>query len=148
MTSAACRSSWSPARPSRLMRSGPPLSGLGRWSGSTWQRPRAWCAGSARRRHWSIPAEIEQRLITHPAVADVGVVGVPHPDWGHQPVAVVQLEDGWAGGEQLAAELDAYCRSDLASLKCPGRYEFRESLPRTHSGKLLRRVLREELTGS
>jgi len=81
-------------------------------------------------------------------VADVGVVGVPHPDWGHQPVAVVQLEDGWAGGEQLAAELDAYCRSDLASLKCPGRYEFRESLPRTHSGKLLRRVLREELTGS
>jgi long-chain acyl-CoA synthetase len=91
------------------------------------------------------PAEIEQRLITHPAVADVAVVGVPHPDWGHQPVAIVQLEDGWAGGPDLAARLDAHCRDGLASLKCPARYEFRESLPRTASGKLLRRMLREEL---
>jgi long-chain acyl-CoA synthetase len=91
------------------------------------------------------PAEIEQRLITHAAVADVAVVGVPHPDWGHQPVAVVALEDGWTGGPDLAATLDAHCRAGLASLKCPARYEFRESLPRTASGKLLRRVLREEL---
>jgi long-chain acyl-CoA synthetase len=91
------------------------------------------------------PAEIEQRLITHPAVADVAVVGVPHPDWGHQPVAVVQLEDGAAGGPDLAATLDAHCRDGLASLKCPARYEFREALPRTASGKLLRRLLREEL---
>jgi long-chain acyl-CoA synthetase len=93
------------------------------------------------------PAEIEQRLITHPAVADVAVVGVAHPDWGQQPVAVVQLEDGWAADELLATELDAHCRANLASLKCPGRYEFRGSLPRMHSGKLLRRVLREELAG-
>jgi long-chain acyl-CoA synthetase len=91
------------------------------------------------------PAEIEQRLGTHPAVADAAVVGLPHPDWGHQVVAIVQPEDGWAGGEQLAADLDAHCRAELASLKCPTRYEFRESLPRTPTGKLLRRVLREEL---
>jgi long-chain acyl-CoA synthetase len=93
------------------------------------------------------PAEIEQRLITHPAVADVAVVGVPHPDWGHQVIAIVQLEDGWTGDERLTGELDAYCRADLASLKCPGRYEYRDTLPRTPSGKLLRRVLREELAG-
>jgi long-chain acyl-CoA synthetase len=93
------------------------------------------------------PAEIEQRLITHPAVADVAVVGVPHPDWGQQPVAIVQTEDGWAGDARLIAELDAYCRAALASLKCPARYEFHEFLPRTPSGKLLRRVLREGLTG-
>ena len=91
------------------------------------------------------PAEIEQRLVTHPAVADVAVVGAPHPDWGHQPVAIVALEDGWTGGADLAASLDAHCREGLASLKCPARYEFRESLPRTASGKLLRRLLREEL---
>jgi long-chain acyl-CoA synthetase len=92
------------------------------------------------------PAEIEQRLITHPAVADVGVVGVPDQDWGHQVVAVVELEDGWASGDQLAAELDAHCRATLASLKCPARYEFRQSLPRTAAGKLLRRAIRQEMS--
>jgi len=93
------------------------------------------------------PAEIEQRLITHPAVADAAVVGIPHPDWGHQVVAILQPEDGWTGDDQLAADLDAHCRATLASLKCPTRYDFRDSLPRTPAGKLLRRVLREELIG-
>jgi long-chain acyl-CoA synthetase len=92
------------------------------------------------------PAEIEQRLITHPAVADVGVVAVPDPDWGHTVVAVVELEDGWAAGDQLTAELDAHCRATLASLKCPARYEFRQSLPRTAAGKLLRRAIRQEMS--
>ena len=91
------------------------------------------------------PAEIEQRLIVHPAVADVAVVGIGDLDWGHQVVAVVELEDGWASEMQLEDALDAHCRATLASLKCPGRYEFRQSLPRTASGKLLRRVLRQEM---
>jgi len=81
----------------------------------------------------------------HPAVADVAVVGIDDLDWGHRVVAVVELEDGWASEEQLEAALDAHCRATLASLKCPGRYEFRQSLPRTASGKLLRRVLRQEM---
>ena len=92
------------------------------------------------------PAEIEQRLIVHPSVADVAVVAVPHPEWGHQVVAVIELEDGWAAGPELAAELDAHCRAALASLKCPARYEFREALPRTPAGKLLRRVIRQEMS--
>jgi long-chain acyl-CoA synthetase len=60
-------------------------------------------------------------------------------------IAVIELEEGWTPGPELTAEVDAHCRAGLASLKCPRRYEFRAALPRTPSGKLLRRVLREEL---
>jgi acyl-coenzyme A synthetase/AMP-(fatty) acid ligase len=76
----------------------------------------------------------------------VAVVGIPHPEWGHQVVAVVELEDGWQAGDSLAAELDAHCRAGLAKLKCPARYDFREALPRTATGKLLRRVIRQEMS--
>jgi long-chain acyl-CoA synthetase len=91
------------------------------------------------------PAEVEQRLGLHPAVADVAVVGAPDPEWGERVIAVVQVEPGWTPGPELSAELNAHCRAGLASSKCPKRYEFRSALPRTPAGKLLRRVLRQEL---
>jgi long-chain acyl-CoA synthetase len=89
------------------------------------------------------PAEIEQNLITHPAVLDVAVIGVPDPDWGQRVVAVIQPAPGVAADDELAAELLEHCRKELASFKCPRRFEFVTDFPRTESGKVQRRVLRD-----
>jgi long-chain acyl-CoA synthetase len=89
------------------------------------------------------PAEVEQRLLTHPAVADAAVIGVGDPDRGVTVAAVVELRDGYEASDGLAADLDKHCKAELAGQKCPRRYEFRAQLPRTPTGKLLRRELRE-----
>jgi long-chain acyl-CoA synthetase len=91
------------------------------------------------------PAEVEARLINHPAVADVAVVGAPDPEWGEQVRAVVQLAEGVEPSDALAAELIEYCRRALASYKCPRAVGFREKLPRTETGKLSKVPIREEL---
>lgn len=88
------------------------------------------------------PAEVEAILLAHPAVADVGVVGVPHPDWGQVPVAVVQRR---ADMPVTTEELIAHCAAHLARYKVPAAIHWQETLPRNAAGKLLRRVLRERL---
>lgn len=89
------------------------------------------------------PGEIESALVDHPAVAEAAVVGIPDTEWGERVVAAVVLEDGAAVSED---ELRTYVRDRLRSTKTPERIDFRDELPFNETGKLLRRVLKVELT--
>jgi long-chain acyl-CoA synthetase len=89
------------------------------------------------------PAEVEEALWPHPAVADVAVIGVPDDEWGETVLAAVQLRPGVEPSEALAADLIAQCRENLAHYKCPRRVDFVDSLPRTDAGKLYKRRLRD-----
>jgi len=82
------------------------------------------------------PQEVEAVLVGHPAVADVGVVGVPSEDFGEDVKAVVQLMQPAQAGPETASELMAYCRQHLAGYKCPKSIDFDPDLPRHPTGKL------------
>jgi O-succinylbenzoic acid--CoA ligase len=90
------------------------------------------------------PAEVEAVLAAHPAIADAGVAGRPDPTWGAVPVAGIVLRPGATdpGGEALRA----WCRERLAPAKVPAAFVRLAALPRTASGKLRRRDLRDVLT--
>ncbi|MCY3561522.1 MAG: AMP-binding protein [bacterium] len=94
------------------------------------------------------PLEVEDVLERAPGVREVAVVGLADDRWGQAVTAFVVLEDGAAeaGEEAAAAGLDAYClaSAELARFKRPRRYQFSDSLPKSPSGKILRRLLREE----
>ncbi|RSS74033.1 acyl-CoA synthetase [Streptomyces sp. WAC06614] len=89
------------------------------------------------------PAEIESALLTHPAVADAAVFGIPHPDWGEEVKAVVEAADGYVPGEALTAELLAHCERQLATYKRPRSVDFVDTMPRDPNGKLYKRRLRD-----
>jgi len=89
------------------------------------------------------PQETENILSAHPAVLDVAVIGVPNGDLGEEVKAVVQLVDPAAAGPRLAEDLIAYCRDRLAHFKCPRTVDFVPELPRSETGKLYKRILRD-----
>jgi fatty-acyl-CoA synthase len=89
------------------------------------------------------PQEIENLLVSHPEVMDVAVIGVPNADFGEEVKAVVEPVDWTAAGDELAAELIAYCRKHLAGYKCPRSVDFERALPRLDTGKLYKRLLRD-----
>src|SRR4029453_12799841 len=89
------------------------------------------------------PAEIEQALIAHPAVADVGVFGIPDDEWGETVKAGVGFAAGADPSPALAAHTLAFGRERLAAYKVPRSIDFERALPRHPTGKLLPRELRE-----
>ncbi|MEZ5560773.1 MAG: acyl-CoA synthetase [Pseudomonadales bacterium] len=90
------------------------------------------------------PQEAENVLITHPAVMDVAVFGVPNEEFGEEVKAVVQPRDMADAGPELAQELMDYCRGQLSHIKCPRSVDFRAELPRHPTGKLYKRLLKDE----
>jgi acyl-CoA synthetase (AMP-forming)/AMP-acid ligase II len=89
------------------------------------------------------PQEAENLLTTHPKVLDVAVIGVPNEDFGEEVKAVVQLVPGVEPSDEVARELIAFCRSQLADVKCPRSVDFVDELPRHPTGKLYKRLLRD-----
>ena len=89
------------------------------------------------------PQETENLLSAHPAVLDVAVIGVPNDDLGEEVKAVVQLADPDSASPELAQELIGYCRDRLAHFKCPRTVDFVAELPRSPTGKLYKRLVRD-----
>jgi len=91
------------------------------------------------------PSEVENVVITHPAVKEVCVIGVPDVKWGESIKAVVVLKDGFEEGEELKQEILEFCRDKMAGYKRPRSIDFMEfdDVPRTATGKVLYGALRE-----
>ncbi|HKF20519.1 MAG TPA: long-chain-fatty-acid--CoA ligase [Candidatus Angelobacter sp.] len=85
--------------------------------------------------------EVEKALLAHPAVYEVAVIPVPDPRWGEAPKALVVLKPGASATE---TELLDFCRGRLAHYKCPRSIEFTDTLPKTGSGKILKKELRRK----
>ena len=88
------------------------------------------------------PFEIESALVAHPAVAEAGVIGKPHELYGSIIKAFVILKPGFKESGELKTEIIGYVRNQLSFHEAPREIEFVTSLPKTKSGKIMRRVLR------
>lgn len=88
------------------------------------------------------PREVEEVLYTHPAVQEAAVVGVPDPYRGETVAAFIVLNPEFKGKVQQE-EIEQHCRKDLAAYKVPHIIEFRDELPKSAVGKILRRELKE-----
>jgi acyl-CoA synthetase (AMP-forming)/AMP-acid ligase II len=89
------------------------------------------------------PQEAENVLVMHPKVMDAAVIGIPNEDFGEEVKGVVQPRDMSDAGPEMEQELIAYCRSKLSKIKCPASIDFEAELPRTATGKLLKRLLKD-----
>ncbi len=90
------------------------------------------------------PAETEQALLEHEAIVDVAVFGVPSDEWGEDVKAAIQLKPGFEPSIELAKAIIAFSREKVATYKAPKSIDFESVLPRTPTGKLLVRLLKEK----
>lgn len=97
--------------------------------------------------HMVGPFEVESTLMEHPAVAEAGVIGKPDPLIGQLVKAFVSLKAGFAPTEELRRELIGFGRKKLGSAVAPKEIEFQENLPKTRSGKIMRRLLKAREMG-
>ena len=89
------------------------------------------------------PAEIENVILQHPGVKEVAVIGLPSEKWGETPLAIVVAKNG----EIPAEEIIGHCKGKLAPFKLPKTVEFVDEIPRNPTGKILKRILREQFPG-
>jgi acetyl-CoA synthetase len=92
-------------------------------------------------------AEVESALVAHPKVAEAAVVAFPHDIKGQAIHAFVTLNAGEEGGEELRRELNQEVRKEIGALAAPERIQFTPALPKTRSGKIMRRILRKIAEG-
>ena len=93
------------------------------------------------------PFEVESALMEHPAVAEVGVIGVPEETAGEIVKAFVALKSGFAASDELRLELLGHARKRLGPAVAPKQIAFRDNLPKTRSGKIMRRLLKARELG-
>jgi acetyl-CoA synthetase len=93
------------------------------------------------------PFEVESVLMEHPAVAEAGVIGKPEPIIGEIVKAFVVLKAGFEGSDELRLELIGFGRSKLGSAVAPKEIAFLDTLPKTRSGKIMRRLLKARELG-
>ncbi len=90
------------------------------------------------------PQEIENHLVTHPRVQDVAVIGGPHEEMGEEVIAVIQPVDMADATDAFRDEILSFAREKLSGVKMPRRIDFLEQLPRHDTGKLYKRLLRDQ----
>nr|WP_235276773.1 hypothetical protein [Methylacidiphilum kamchatkense] len=88
-------------------------------------------------------AELESALISHPAVAEAAVIGVPDPEKGEALIAYVTLKEGWTSSLDLENALKEHVVKEIGSIARPKEIRFIDALPKTRSGKIVRRLLKE-----
>ena len=88
------------------------------------------------------PFEVESKLVEHPAVAEAGVIGKPDPVRGEIIKAFIALRDGYEATEELKEEIRQFVKTGLAAHAAPREISFKDKLPKTRSGKIMRRVLK------
>nr|MDA8354107.1 AMP-binding protein [Bacillota bacterium] len=88
------------------------------------------------------PFEVESKLVEHPAVAEAGVIGKPDPLRGEIIKAFIALRAGYHPSDELKEEIRAFVKKGLAAHAAPREIEFKDKLPKTRSGKIMRRVLK------
>ncbi|WP_168121983.1 acetate--CoA ligase [Paenibacillus sp. HB172176] len=88
------------------------------------------------------PFEVESKLVEHPAVAEAGVIGKPDPMRGEIIKAFIALREGYEASEELKKEISQFVKVGLSAHAAPREIEFKDKLPKTRSGKIMRRVLK------